>query len=137
MQCDGNPHIPFDGQSFARDLIHELRRLAEKDAPLPYYPQPAWWKALRFADERDIRRFVCEFNGRNDYDYLTCQHSYSATGIFVRDGFNASCIHRTSSGGIRIVPEIFEFKTPKDRRGGWRKRIAEEPIDAAAAAATR
>jgi hypothetical protein len=65
--CDG----PFDPHEFVRDLVAELRRLAE-----PSYPQKSWWIALAFADERDIHRSVRAHNAAGDDAYFERQHTY-------------------------------------------------------------
>jgi len=139
VQCDGQPHVcgPFNGRRFCKDLIAELRRLAEKDEPLPYYPQRLWFRALAAADAKDVDRFVQACNAAGDDAYFWNQHVCSvAASLIIRDGISAASIHRTSSGATRIVPEINEFKTPllEDRRGNWQgKRKAERERIAAAA----
>ena len=120
MHCDGNPHPcgPFNGRKFYCDLVSELRKLAERDEPSPYYPQRLWFMALAKADAKDRSRFVSHLNARDDSTYL--ERVSGRTGVIASgiDGFSDTFAHRTSGGAIHIAPQVDTFRpapTPYDR----------------------
>jgi hypothetical protein len=134
VHCDGNPHVcgPFDGRNFCRDLVSELRKLAERDEPLPYYPQRRWFVALAKADAKDRSRFISNLNARDDSTYLERQHAGppTATSAGVIDGFSDTFTHRTAGGTTQIAPQVDTFRpapTPYDR---YHRNYNGEPQDA-------
>jgi hypothetical protein len=117
---------PFNGRKFYRDLVHELCKLAEKDEPLPYYPQPAWWRALRIADAKDIHRSVRARNAASDESYFPAQYVSRRTvatagGI---DGFSDNFTHRTAAGTTQIAPEIDTCRAPLTLYDRYKRRYA-------------
>jgi hypothetical protein len=157
VHCTHGPK-PFDGRRFFLDFVDALRRFRERGKPWPYFQEPAWQRALRFADERDRSRlatadakdrakFVSEANARHDgkdgADYFSSQHTTclsTAAAAITRDGFNIAHIHRSASGITRAVPQIDTYRAAPNNYDRYkrdfshgksrRERIAPQPASA-------